>query len=271
MRWRPRQRQLPDRPSREGTKDALAHLLRHPDPAQLSARLAEIVDDRVYVRNGVELREGDTIFDVGANIGVAAAFFALECRVGVVHSFEPVRPIFELLRDNLRHFPACVPHGYGLSSESGDATITYYPDVSEMSGLYADPVADRANLRKAFLNLGASEEDVDEGLRGRFSATSLPCELRTVSEVIQAESVDRIDLLKIDVEKAELDVLSGIADQDWPRIHQIVAELHLPPSGREEAAKVIGSHGFDVTVTQDPIMSGTRIHMLYAVRPSGRA
>ena len=151
-------------------------MLTHPDPLQLAYQLQEIVESGVYVKHGVRVREGDTIFDVGANIGVAAAFFALECRVGVVHSFEPVRPIFELLRDNLRHFPACIPHGYGLSSESpAEPQSLTTPDVCEMSGLYADPVADRANLRTAFLNLGASEEDVDEGPAGAdFSATSLP-------------------------------------------------------------------------------------------------
>ena len=37
---------------------------------------------------------------------------------------------------------------------------------------------------------------------------------------------EKIDLLKIDVEKGELEVLNGIEDADWPRIHQIVMEVH---------------------------------------------
>ena len=46
--------------------------------------------------------------------------------------------------------------------------------------------------------------------------------------------VERIDLLKIDVEGAELDVLAGVEDEHWPLIRQISMEVepmnkrHLP-------------------------------------------
>jgi hypothetical protein len=39
---------------------------------------------------------------------------------------------------------------------------------------------------------------------------------------VRAESVERIDLLKVDVEKTGLDVLDGIEEGDWPRIRQLV-------------------------------------------------
>ena len=43
--------------------------------------------------------------------------------------------------------------------------------------------------------------------------------------MIRAHSVSRIDLLKINVEKSELDVLRGLAPRDWPRIRQMVIEV----------------------------------------------
>lgn len=88
----------------------LQRLLEHPDPPQLWYQLGEIVESRIYLQEGVEVRPGDVVLDVGANIGDDAAFFAAECGAGVVHSFEPVQPVFEQLRQNLHHFPACVPH-----------------------------------------------------------------------------------------------------------------------------------------------------------------
>jgi hypothetical protein len=63
-------------------------------------------------------------------------------------------------------------------------------------------------------------------------------------------------------------VLAGIADADWPRIRQLVMELHLDSERRERAASTIRARGFDVTVRQDPTMAGTDIHMVYAVRPA---
>src|SRR5919201_3384791 len=127
--------------------DALGKMLRHYDPSQLLFQLAEIVGERTYLRHGVAVRAGDVVLDVGANVGVAAVFFASECKAGLVHSFEPVPPLFELLRENLRPFPACVAHDYGLSSNAGMAPITYYPHAAAMSGLYADPNEDRARVR----------------------------------------------------------------------------------------------------------------------------
>ena len=42
------------------------------------------------------------------------------------------------------------------------------------------------------------------------SATTVSAQLRTLSSVIAEEGIDRIDLLKINVEKSELDVLLGL-------------------------------------------------------------
>jgi hypothetical protein len=67
------------------TEDNLKRALRHHDPQQLWFQLNEIVRERVYLRHGVSVREA-VVLDVGANVGVAAAFFAAECRAGLVHS-----------------------------------------------------------------------------------------------------------------------------------------------------------------------------------------
>ena len=248
------------------TIEKLKRSLRHPDPPQLWYQLNEIVEDRTYLKHGVQVQSGDTVLDVGANVGVAAAFFAEECGAGRVHSFEPVRPIFEVLRSNLRPFPACVPHHYGLGSESGRASITYYPNDWAVSGLYADPDAERATVRQAMHNLGVPEGEAEDRLRDRFDTETLDCELKTLSDALEAEAIQQVDLLKIDVERAELDVLAGIDDADWLRIRQLAMELHLEPRQRDEIETTIRDRGFTVTVAEDPAMAGTPIRMLYAVR-----
>jgi FkbM family methyltransferase len=249
-----------------GTIETLRRELRHPDPSQLSYQLAEIVEARCYLQHGIQVREGDAVLDVGANIGVAAAYFATECGAGVVHSFEPVKPIFEQLRENLSHFPACVPHPYGLSSATGNQTITYYPENWALSGTHADPIAERDRAKRIFMNLGADDRNVEEGLRGRFSTAELSADFRTLSETLRSESIDRVDLLKIDVEGAEHDVLAGIEDGDWPSIRQVVAELHVDPAERGAVVGILEGHGFDAIVDQDAICEGTPLRMLYAVR-----
>ena len=63
----------------------LQRLLQHPDPPQLWYQLGEIFESRIYLQEGIEVRPGDVVLDVGANIGVAAALFAAECGAGAVH------------------------------------------------------------------------------------------------------------------------------------------------------------------------------------------
>ena len=202
----------------------MAGKLRHPDPSQLWFQIHEIIDERVYLRHGITLAEDDVVLDVGANVGVAAVFFAHVCRAGAVHSFEPVQPIFELLRENLRQFPACTAHPYGLSSEPGEAEITYYPGASAMSGLYADPYVDRRlvhdRLRK---NLGLTEDEATERLHGTYVPTRMPCELADALKGSSDElSLQQVDLLKIDVEKFESDVIEGMFKAgDWACARQV--------------------------------------------------
>ena len=246
--------------------EALGTMLRHHDASQLWFQLAEIAGDQTYLRHGVAVHEGDVVLDVGANVGVAAAFFASQCGAGVVHCFEPVAPLCELLKENLAQLPACIAHEYGLSSTAGRAEITYYPRSAAMSGLYADPDRDRAQVATVLMNLGLSAEEAAERLEHRYESQTLTCELRTLSAVLREQCLEHVDLLKIDVERAELDVLRGIELRDWPSIGQVVIEVHDEDRGCAVIDSELRSHGFQVTVEQAPEMRGTAIRMLYATR-----
>jgi FkbM family methyltransferase len=173
--------------------------------------------ERAYLQHGVDVRGGDVVFDVGANVGVAAAFFAAECHAGVVHSFEPVAPLYEYLCVNTKPYPACVAHPYGLSDRTRRTAIAYYPTAAAMSSLYADPDADAELVRTCLVNRGATREEAERAVPESYRQEMLQCELRNTSEVIDEVGVEQIDLLKIDVEKAELDVMRGISDAGWPR------------------------------------------------------
>jgi FkbM family methyltransferase len=238
--------------------------LRHYDLSQLAPQIAEIVDRRIYLQHGVDVKEGDVVLDVGGNVGVAAAFFAHECGASTVHSFEPVAPLYELLRENLSRFPACSAHGYGLSSKAGIAQITFYPQVAVMSGLYADRDLDMTLLRRAMTNLGLSEKAAASRVAGCLGL-EMTCELRTLSEVRRELGIEQVDLLKIDVERAELDVLLGIGDRDWPSIRQIVAEVHEDAHATAIEGMLL-ERGFNAAWEQDRALAGTPTRLVFATR-----
>lgn len=259
---------MEDDTSRQRAADVLLRNLKHYDPPQLWFQIGEIVRDRCYLRHGIEVNEGDVVFDIGANVGVAAAFFAEVCGAGTIHSFEPAMPIFELLSENVANYPACTPHAFGIAREDGWGDFTFYPRAAAMSGFHADADRDAAQVQRIMENLGLSSGDVSAELEDRFDAEILSCESRRLSRVIAELSINRIDLLKIDVERAELDVLGGLADADWALISQLVVEIHDEKGEADSLSDDLRERGFEVAVDQEDAMRGTAVKVLFAKRPS---
>ncbi|MCW3814407.1 non-ribosomal peptide synthetase [Micromonospora sp. DR5-3] len=243
----------------------------------------EIFVQQVYLRDGIVLRPGATVLDVGANIGMFSLFVHTVCPDATIHAFEPVPSVTDVLRRNVAEFgvPATV-HGIGLSRTDGEVSFTYYPGYSMMSGhaAYADPDAERAVIKRYLANerdAGADERDVlldrvDELLTERFAGRELTVPVRPLSAVLDELAPQRIDLLKIDVQRAEADVLAGLAERHWPLIQQVAMEVHDAPGtdteGRlVELVALFEGHGFDVVTRQDDLLVGTDRHTLHAVRP----
>jgi hypothetical protein len=136
-----------------------------------------------------------------------------------------------------------------------------------MSGLYADPERDREQVRTYLENTGVPAEEAEQTVEGLLDPVEQSCELRTLSSVLAEHKIERVDLLKIDVERAELDVLRGIAADDWPRIRQVAIEVHDEDGRAATVAELLSGHGFTVATAQEPEWEGTGLKMLYAKRP----
>ena len=61
-------------------------------------------------------------------------------------------------------------------------------------------------------------EHAEDLLEERLRSYTFECPLHSLSDVIRRHDVRGIDLLKVDVQKSELEVLRGIDDEHWPRI-----------------------------------------------------
>lgn len=55
-----------------------------------------------------------------------------------------------------------------------------------------------------------------------FQTEEVPCKLNTGSEIIKEHKIQQIDLLKVDVEKSELDVFLSIQEPDWSKNQQVI-------------------------------------------------
>jgi amino acid adenylation domain-containing protein/FkbM family methyltransferase len=242
----------------------------------------EIFTKRTYIRHGIHLPEGACVFDVGANIGMFTLFVQEQCPTARVYAFEPLRELCQTLRHNSGVQGGEVKvFDYGLSDREQEVEFTYYERYSMMSGVssYADATSDMEVI-KSYLRqeqergvAGAAElfEHSEELLAGRFEGRSEQCRLRRLTDVMREEGVEQIDLLKVDVQRAEMDVLKGIEEEEWRKIKQVVMEVHdgkgEASEGRsEEIRTMLEGRGYRVVVEQDELLKWTDRHNLYAVQ-----
>jgi len=232
---------------------------------------------QAYLRHGISINDGDCIVDAGANIGLFTVFAnRLACGLRTI-ALEPNPAAFACLAANAEAWGEsvqCLPHG--LSRENGTAQLTCFQGLSLLSGFHADAAIEREVVKSYVLNqepASALDErhaaDLSALLDTRLQSATVTAQLRTLSSVIAEEGIERIDLLKVNVEKSELDVLLGIDPADWPRIRQLVVEVDQ----RENLAPIadlLERQGFEFLVEQDPLLRNTALCYVYAIRPSAK-
>ncbi len=147
-------------------------------------------EERAFYRSYV--REGMTVFDVGAHVGALTALFSKLAGSGSVHAFEPAQTAFEELCSAVTKAGAAnvTVNRLALSDRPGRVRLHCYDGPFQAFNSMADrPLAD----------YGVEAGPV------RHEAV----EATTLDAYCAAGNVARIDLLKIDVEGAELQVLRG--------------------------------------------------------------
>ena len=97
----------------------------------------------------------------------------------------------------------------------------------------------------------------------------IDCAMTSFSEVMRQHRLERVDLLKIDVEGVELDILRSVEAEHWPKIRQVAVELHDIDGRLEQARALLASAGFDRVVSVGPPVHDLfqlSFRMLYARR-----
>jgi FkbM family methyltransferase len=123
-----------------------------------------------------------TVFDVGANVGQTTGIIKQQFPDAAVHAFEPVSSTYHALQGAVRDLPGVTCHRVALSDRTGQAVMT-----SGSNSLLN-------HLVEGSDTSGAGLETV---------------ETDTLDHFCDARRIDRIDILKVDAEGADLKVLLG--------------------------------------------------------------
>jgi 31-O-methyltransferase len=235
------------------------------DPAETAVLWNEIIEEEMYAARG--LTADDIILDVGAHIGLASVHFAGHVPGARILAFEPAPKTFSYLRENLaRHAPRAEAFPLAVGATVGEREFTYFPRMPAMSTLYPDDEDDRRNVAAFLTNSGATAT-IAEMVLGRLATVERsPVTVTTLTNIITGLDVADIGLLKIDVERAELDVLNGLDVRLWPRVRSVVAEVHDINDALGKVVGKLSSLGFRVRVHQPTPRLGSSVHSLIADR-----
>ncbi|WP_166924933.1 MupA/Atu3671 family FMN-dependent luciferase-like monooxygenase [Flavobacterium poyangense] len=276
-------------------------LVYHQSDRQLAMLYTEIFEDGIYFKHGIAIPENGLVFDVGSNIGGFCIDVNQRQPTASIIAFEPIPQIFSALKQNFEHRQI---RGrilnYGVSNKKESVVFNYYPEMSGLSGRFADKdtivdavgkyiehnkesSSDDAKLSgeenkivQSFYNNieesnGLSDE-YKQYIASLYQTEEVECQLTTISDVIDDLTIQSIDLLKVDAEKSECLVLEGIRAEHWPMIHQLAVEVD-GDSNLNSIVSLLQEKGYDLTVDELVMSDATtqnedNTYMLYAVNPN---
>ncbi|MGW1671591.1 amino acid adenylation domain-containing protein [Streptomyces sp. NPDC002324] len=221
----------------------------------------QIFEEDEYSRFGVYLGEGAVVVDVGANIGLFSLWAHKQADGVRLLSVEPNPDVLPFLRSNLElHSVASEVVPVALTDRIGSEELTSFPQLTYLSGLGTGRERAAAGLVQShYRNTVIGDGDLaDEELssllvaaESRLAATSHTVETTTLSTLFEEHGLDRVDLLKINTEGAELEVLRGVRPEHWSRVRQVCLEVERASVVGAEIKTLLADAGFEVNEVND--------------------
>jgi FkbM family methyltransferase len=158
-------------------------------------------------------RNGDVIFDIGANIGLFSIWVARQAPQARVFAYEPVAENYATLQTNLA--------GCAHSVRAHQAAV----GASDGVGMMLDGGARSLDHR-----LTMASTDAGGGVR-----------VVTLDQAVHETGGNPIDLLKVDIEGAELDMLAAASPSTLKRIRRVALEYHdnIRPGTKAEVSRIL--------------------------------
>lgn len=234
-------------------------------------------------RYGLDLTANGVFVDVGANIGLFCVYLIDRCPHAKVFAFEPMPFTFSALENNIREFaPSATALNMGLGAAPATVQFDYYPAITALSTCNSAAGQELAGgIRKLLFHdapgeamerildkTGVAEVREASGFaESLFRVEKVQARIDTLSNQMAALGIDRIDLLKIDTEGNEKEVLAGIAESDWPKIRQLLVEVHIGQVEVERIAADLRARGFQTAIGDHPMSEGgASVYHIYATR-----
>lgn len=171
--------------------------------------LKEIFVNRIY--DFLSLSNDIVVIDIGMNVGLASLFFADKPYVSKVYGFEPFKPTFDQLQQNLQLNPhlahKIIAYNYGLGKEDKHFSIPYSPEAKGLASIYED----NQNINKI-------QNKIFEKIEIKKSSSE-------IKSITQKHPEQRI-VMKIDCEGAEYEIIEDLENHIDRNVFLILMEWH---------------------------------------------
>lgn len=189
-----------------------------------------------YNKPDYEILEKDIIVDIGAHIGLFTIYVSQFCKKGKIFSFEPVEENYKLLLENIQLNKIENVIAVKKAVSGGEKTIKIYLNEDQ-----------------------AAHSTYSHG--NRFIET----ESISLKEIIDHNSIQKCNFLKIDCEGAEYDILKFVPDEYFKIIMKIGMEYHFSDTKynllRELKERL---QKMDYKIQENPLLNG--LGLLFAKR-----
>jgi len=169
------------------------------------AAITESFLHKIYNPIGFEIRETDTVIDVGAHIGGFSVLAAKVAKCGKVYSFEPCHENYLQLISNIKinKLSNIVAVNEAVSEKTGVVNLYYSKLCNVAHSLYQKPTFQKSRLKK--------------------EAKSI-----RLDDALKKLKIRKCDFLKMDCEGAEYEILLSLKSSMFNKIEKIVCEYHDP-------------------------------------------
>ncbi|MEM7332224.1 MAG: FkbM family methyltransferase [Chloroflexota bacterium] len=151
------------------------------------------------------VQPGMTVLDIGAHVGYYSRKFAQKVgENGRIISFEPHPKTYQTLQQNISRFSNITTYQVALAEMNGQAELHDYLVMSASGSLNYDPSIE--DLQKSI----QSKQDVAPRLSDDFQPKTYIVQTRPVDDCLKELNINAIDLIKMDIEGAELGALRGM-------------------------------------------------------------
>ena len=244
---------------------------------------AIVLDEHIkgYLNFDLNIKNGDTIIDVGANIGIFGLRLSEKFKNIKIHSFEPIPDIYKVLEKNaeLSLNSDFKTYMMGLSNLNQILTFTYYPNSPALSTTKPEIWEDDednflsavkgniANMPKQLWWSKWIPEFLAPLIANYLKSNSkkIKSQVITLSDFIQKEKIKNIHLLKIDCEGEEVNVLRGIKTAHWKLIHTIIMEVNDVDNNIEKTKGILLKNNFNnIKLEKELGFEKTKLINIYA-------